>query len=59
MSGPHVLKEARGGKAHQAPLSRIFRIAQMNQFEDDPSPRAKVLKIGIVAVVAILILRRW
>jgi hypothetical protein len=36
MSGPHVLKEARGGKAHQAPLSRIFRIAQMNQFEDDP-----------------------
>jgi hypothetical protein len=36
MSGPHVLKEARGGKAHQAPLSRIFRIAQTNQFEDDP-----------------------
>jgi hypothetical protein len=37
MSGPHVLKEIRGEKAHQAlPLSRIFRIALVNQLEDHP-----------------------
>jgi signal transduction histidine kinase len=40
-------------------VGRIFGSAQMNRAEDDPSRRAKRLKIGIVAVVAVLILAMW